>query len=116
MKRAPRTRSAKDPRVVEIMAALERVIDSPTREQSCLDYAACTIINTCLDRFTVPAMWSDAAVRAVVLAFALHAPDEDLDDMVTNAREVVASTLEYEVHRAIEDTGATARPSHAEAN
>ena len=117
-KRGPaRPRSAKDPRVVEIMAALERVIDSPNRDDGSLDNAAYIILDTGPDRFTNPALWSDAGVRAVFLAFALNAPEEDLDDMVERARKEVALTAEYETVCALEATGTTPRPtSHAEAN
>ena len=81
-------RSAADPRVVRIMAALDRAAASPDR--SALTLVAGTIITLGDTTFPLEG-WNPDGARAIVLAYALNAPERGVDAMA----EVADAKLEW---------------------
>jgi len=76
-------RPATDPRVRVVMGTIERSIASASRDRMMVSdsMAALTFLEDAR-RFTG---WSDDAVRAVLLAFALNCPESELDRMAAVA-------------------------------
>jgi hypothetical protein len=80
-------RRKSDPRVREVLAAFDRQAQSVARDKSSLCLWMTMVADTGVDRFQIPGGWNDDAIRAVLLAFLLNAPDADLDDMLEKARK-----------------------------
>jgi hypothetical protein len=78
-------RDLNDIRVALVVRALDRALASP---HTVMAGVAGQIVTrgSCCEDFEIPHRWKDAqAVRAVVMAYALNAPDEFLDDMAEQA-------------------------------
>lgn len=78
-------RSATDKRVMEVVAAFERQYDAESGAKS-VDGFLTYVLSTDAERFVIPAPWPVEALRNILLAFLLNAPDEDLDDIVIRSR------------------------------
>lgn len=92
-----------DPRVVEVLAAFERMRARRDGHPADLCGFMSSVASTVVDRFTIPCDWPAESIRAVLLAFLLHAPDEDLDEMVGSARgeQVLITEMEAESRQEI---------------
>lgn len=93
-------RTVAEPRVAEILAAFDRVAQAPDRCDSDLCTFMSCVAGTVIDRFTIPAEWGDAGIRAVLVAFLAHAPAEDLAEMLDSARQYMQVQRETEAEAA----------------
>lgn len=78
-------RNVNDSRVALVAKTLDRALASPhniIREVG----SAIFTRGECAEDFSVAGVWSAEAVRSVVMAFAIHAPDRFLDDMAKAAK------------------------------
>ena len=83
------SRGADDPRIVRIVAALDRAFASPHTEQHLPQLIASNIIHerSYAEHFLLPD-WPAESVRPVLMAYALHAPDDLLEGMAEAADEM----------------------------
>lgn len=95
-------RQLTDPRVREVLAAFDSQRDSPTRDSSMLCSFMHIVAETVVERFEVPGGWSDDAIRAVLVAFLVNAPDAQLLDMVEAARKETSWLADFEATQAAE--------------
>lgn len=95
-------RSPRDPRVVEILKVFDHTVTHP--------FHADPAIGSGLDGFLQNAIgfqfeeWPDSSVRAVLLAYLLHAPGGDLDEMLDAARAHLEWLAEFELSQKYEET------------
>ncbi|MDX2093808.1 MAG: hypothetical protein SFX73_38585 [Kofleriaceae bacterium] len=89
------SRTEKHRHVRTVLAAIDRAMASPHDEDAGLTRCAASMIielGGCSERFLAwkgQEQWTSPALRAVVLAFALHAPADELADMAREARKQI---------------------------
>lgn len=85
-------RSLNSPRVREVLAVFDRFVASPARQDnpSLVDGFMHVVVHSPLDRFSAPFVrancpWSVDAIRAILIAYLVHAPAVDFRAMCIDA-------------------------------
>lgn len=90
------SRDVNDPRVVMIVAALDRAEQCDGLDGTEIDLLATvagSIVDawgSCPERWYGEHGWTIAGIRAFVLAYATNCPDDELDDAADEARKQIA--------------------------
>ncbi len=98
-----KARSIKNPEVRAVMAAMDRAIASPLCDDSGLAHCVASSIvslGSCCDLFDMPSerrKWKPAELRAVILAYAQHAPPRLLEAMAIDAKKMLAWVEWWEI-------------------
>ncbi len=109
-------RRKNDPRVVEILAAFDRQVSSPARDDDMVCLFMSSVAGTAYERFTIPGGWSDDGIRSVLVAIAVSAPEEDFGEMIEAARAEQSWLSRFELEHEFETTvGGSCRSADFEA-
>ena len=83
-------RKVTDRRVRAILAAFDHVAAIPDRGESDLCSFMHLVVDTGCERFQIPGGWTAEGIREILVAFLVHAPAGELEEMVKAARREVA--------------------------